>query len=275
MNDEWFAWLRPIRQLSVELNLRGSVAWYRGQANTSWPLRSTLHREVRMMLEESGEKPNHPLIAEFLREQYKANYQDFRSNAWSILRSEERDLWGVIFAMQHYGFPTRLFDWTESFLCALHFAQEGRRPSEDAAIFVLDPHALNKSSLGQEGIISLSPDDRPGNIPMSRWHPAFVARDTSLPDVALIPLRSNARMLAQGATFVACGDGFEPLEDTHANAITKIVLPARLSGSADEFLAFMGVTSYTWFPDYVGLERRHRVRRANHVRLSRELRARL
>jgi hypothetical protein len=60
------------------------------------------------------------------------------------------DEWDSYFLMQHHGAPTRLLDWSDGSLIALHFAVRDKPvpPKSGSFLYVLDPHWLVKHLRG-------------------------------------------------------------------------------------------------------------------------------
>src|SRR5438874_10960230 len=77
--------------------------WYRGQANKDWRLMPGLHRW------QNG----------FSRE--RQAYQESVRRAELIEQPEDNE-WAHLFNMQHFGVPTCLLDWTESFAVVVRFS---------------------------------------------------------------------------------------------------------------------------------------------------------
>jgi hypothetical protein len=74
-------------------------------------------------------------------------YEEFRRCATQLSASDANaidDEWDSYFLMQHHGAPTRLLDWTDGALIALHFAVNHKRvpPESGSVIYVLDPYWL-------------------------------------------------------------------------------------------------------------------------------------
>jgi hypothetical protein len=63
--------------------------------------------------------------------------------------------------MQHHGVPTRLLDWSDGALIALHFALRDKAvpPTSGSVIYVLDPYSLLKE-------LERNPDRKDA---MDRW----------------------------------------------------------------------------------------------------------
>src|SRR5262245_16701117 len=124
----WSQIVRRARELHERYESGGSLAWYRGQRQADWTLLSAGHRYIQELVEGVSIFEGEASRIKLVREELKAVYRRFQSDAWNLLSENERTSWGVLFTMQHFGLPTRLMDWTESFACAVFFAQLDRLP---------------------------------------------------------------------------------------------------------------------------------------------------
>lgn len=255
-------WLRVMEQISAsqdEIRKNGGVPWFRGHRDNNWKLLSTLHRYVNRLISESGNEAVGVGKEVLLRDIMKTLYRQYSSDAWSLLDARERSEWGILFSMQHFGLPTRLLDWTESFMCALYFAQLHRKPDETAALFVLNPQKLNFQSIGVETLIHLGMDSSDARLNVLSWHPAYSSSAKTLDTIAVFPVFTNARMIAQRSGFMLCGDSFESIEEHHAASdfIQKIELPPDTFNDIEAYLDFAGVNAFNYFPDLEGLKMKH------------------
>lgn len=113
--------------------------WWRGHAEANWDLVPYVFRV----------RPAHG-------DAYEASIaQRFEQRAWTRYPAcpPSGQLHRWLFLMRHYGLPTRLLDWTESPLVALHFAvSDDGGDREDGAVWALDPFRLNEFTLMVPGI---------------------------------------------------------------------------------------------------------------------------
>jgi len=254
----------------------GNVAWFRGERDVTWKLRATLHRHFERLYEGLADPPSEADRVKLLRDEYKTLYRRFRREAWPLLADHERSDWGVVFSMQHFSLPTRLLDWTESFACAVFFAQLERRPTDAASIWVLDPSKLNGLGCGRKALLTLEGDSsRPSLFDTSGWHPAVVPPEHCLETVAAVPIYTNPRMVQQRACFTLMGDSFLPLDEQWRGELVrnghlrKIVLPPETFDDAEDFLRAAGLDAFSFFPDLQGLGLKHKARVESDIRLAR------
>ena len=273
MTASWHRFIDDIQGLSDQvLTTSGNPPWYRGHGSATWILQSAIHRFIEELNRELGEQVTSAEQRNDLREECKSQYRQFQAYAWPLLNERERDTWGIVFTMQHYGIPTRLLDWTESFACALYFALKDRRHDEDAAIYVLDPVSLNRKTVDKDGLIALEVEFGRPVVNTSKWHPGNVPPLKDLKTIAVQPKYINHRMLAQRSAFTLCGDSFEPLDKQYPQCTRKMILPAKLFDDARVYLDLAGVGPYSYFPDLHGVTLKFEQRKRDWIDNLRHLR---
>ena len=179
------------------------------------------------------------------------------------------DDWDTLFFMQHYGIPTRLLDWTENPLIALHFAlmgavrtrtRSGRSTfGSDAEVWMLDPVRWNQHALRHVSFDGgvLSPGDEAINS--YRPTPQFTGMH-NLP-VALYGSHNSARIVAQQGVFTIFGRDTNPMtkvyedDDFPAGCLTEIIVKKSLISRLRQSLLNHGFTESVIFPDLEGLAR--------------------
>jgi hypothetical protein len=230
MDDAWYRFLEDIRVARQSLG-NPQIVWYRGHSSDRYALVPSLHRQ------ESGLSKEQAIFSEFER------------TAARLFEKREDD-WQTLCDMQHYGLPTRLLDWTEALGVAIAFAVLDRFETDDnAAVFVLDPAALNRAS-GLDGIKRIP---RTGfEYKAVYWHNQPFAAHYP---IAIAPTFKNERMIAQRGAFTVHGQDSSPVEELCPSAIRKVPLPGSALAGAREFLEYADFTSYTIYPDIVGMAR--------------------
>jgi hypothetical protein len=124
--------------------------------------------------------------------------------------------WEHMFAMQHYGMPTRLLDWSENLFVAAYFALG--EPSDHnhegeckPVVWCVDPVEWNRSTsaLAQYGdaiqVITTSDDE------LDNYRPETPKKRCKSP-IAMFGAHNSARIVAQRGTFMVWGNDPNPLE---------------------------------------------------------------
>jgi hypothetical protein len=181
------------------------VQWFfRGHADNSKPLETTLERAAKRYGVELSELPawEAGLIRRFKRQLYHYTTdvpQDLDYTEWLAV-------------MQHFGAPTRLLDWTRSFYAACFFAID--RSSTEAAVWALNEDALGqafKQKVPSELHYLVQPGE---NVRDHRkFKTAFRAKCPLRFVVPLNPYRLNQRLNIQQGVFLCPGDIAQPFED--------------------------------------------------------------
>lgn len=189
---------------------------------------------------------------------------DFRIRGRPYWPIQPQNSWEELFLMQHYGFPTRLLDWTESLAAAAYFAARDVRSTVDGAVWALSPQWLVYKEKGEYATHLFAGHEwlKPYELRTTRTNLDEFNKHVPLP---LIPEHIDARIIAQRGRFTIhtfCTNALEDLgtEDrrTYGDAcfLHQIRIPARAKPTIrQQALMFGGACEDTLFPDLEGLAR--------------------
>ncbi len=206
--------------------------WFRGHEEATWLLRPSAYRYAR---------PNEDELR-----------LEFKLRAVTLLDGARPSTdWGWYFLMQHYGLPTRLLDWTDSSILALFFAVRTKRNRSRAAVWALDPWALNENAIGKGELLLESDAAAAPYLP-----PAAPSSTTPLPrpPIAVQPAHGSTRMFVQRSRFTIHGArraGFRAMLE--GGSLIRILIPGTALKAIRNDLRTAGVFETTVFPDLDGL----------------------
>ncbi len=231
--DEFAELLTKIRATLDLLKRNGcDIPFFRGHGRADWQLTPTLAR-----------RPEFAALESIL-------YYDLLTRAGSLIPANSTS-WDRLFIMQHHKIPTRLLDWTESFAVALYFAVREFRGR--AAIWVLNPFELNQQQIGDGSLL------HPQSDIYGEYFDYFITGKRKFkggPDaIAILPNKTNQRVLAQKAVFTLHWNLKKPLETICPKHVYKIEFSDKALDRATKFLELAGVSEYALFPDLDGLAR--------------------
>ncbi len=142
---------------------------------TSWRRRPGSERETLEVWFRGQSRRSHKLVPGAYRSNVDAfsAFHRFRSMAMQFLTPKPVTEWEWYFAAQHYGLPTRLLDWTDDPLVALHFAMinEAYDEADPPVVWIMEAASLNAVNFGDD--IVYVPIGR-GRGSLTSWLPSQI-----------------------------------------------------------------------------------------------------
>lgn len=221
-----------LKALQEQAGESGAPVWYRGQARSEWPLEPKLMRLTNRLPETHY-------------------FNRFKQDASFILQTKPRTDFEWMFLMQHYGFPTRLLDWSESPLVASYFAVSNEQ-GYDGALWMLLPTVLNAKSRYRSEYRFEIPSFE--DVHLENYNPTTIAGESKsmlLPMAAIAP-RNSTRMQAQQGVFtithrenIKVEEAGEPPYDH----IWKYEIPTAAKPGLLNELKILGINKFRLFPE--------------------------
>jgi hypothetical protein len=232
---KWHLILKEIDEIIARQVKKDEIATplFRGHGDAAWKLQPGLARIGNI----------------YKNENYM--YNQFQSKGSHLIPKNSK--WDILFSMQQYGLPTRLLDWTENFTIALFFAIKNMLPDRDAAVWILDPYEINEKWYKQQAICNLDDDFKYGYFDYFAHSKNDERQKFPADFCAIFSSPYHTRMRCQQSYFTLHNNLNIPLEEAHAHALHKIIIPYQYKADAERYLILCGVNEFTVFPDLNGL----------------------
>jgi hypothetical protein len=239
------------------------LPWFRGEESAKWYSDSALQPKLYR-------KTTVDIKAVLQHEQEMR--VEFRRRGTQLIAENRQplDKWEWYFLMQHYRAPTRLLDWSDGVLVALHFAVSPPREQErygdaDAVVYMLDPWWLNEQAFKE--VMPIAEDYRSVGPALPDWEEA----KPYLPDefendelglecpMAIDPSHFARRIAAQRSRFTIFGrekDGLKIVASRSSDSgLVRFDIKRTAIPSIKHDLRLAGISEDTIFPDLEGLGR--------------------
>ncbi len=239
------------------------LPWFRGEPCTAvpFPLRPTLYRrkikrkQLDTLLECEGE----------IRVEFKRCVSQLMMEG-----QQPKDKWERYFLMQHFEAPTRLLDWSDGALMALHFAIRHRGATDDRyrnanpVVYMLDPWSLNREAF--KDVVLGSKAARPIGVALPDWKEAkpylkneFDNDELGLScPLAIDPSHFSRRIAAQRSRFTIFGrepNGLQEAAEDRGARLRRFELDGGNIAALKKDLKACGISESNIFPDLEGLGR--------------------
>lgn len=242
-------YIQRINKIISDSGLREATMglWYRGHSSESYNLIPSLYRPG----------VNFDYEREIVRE--------FRLKSSTFSDHTPQSDIGWMFFMRHHGLPTRILDWSESYLVSLYFAVENPEDKKDACVWILNPWLLNILTGDKQSIPGTSSDDAKNYVVDfdDPRIPRFPAADRPM---AFRTEQSFRRAFAQrgvatihGRRRVCLIDYIQwygdklPSRNKKLNCLQKISIPRKYKFRIKKELQQMGIGADTVYPDLDGI----------------------
>lgn len=248
--------IKSISDLILQINSLPNNYIFRGQADASWQLQSSLER----VLAKTWSKDRARHFEDFTFKQFCPKFHLYDKE-----NSKPNSKLAWLSIMQHYGVPTRLLDFSESPYIALYFAMESAQISQkkDLSLYALDYSGILEKSI--EYIRSKDSDFRETIDSIQERQDKIFEETVDRFSYEIIwigePAVLNTRLDRQAGSFILSGDREKKIEEVLNSKLysttqnIKFVIDGSLYDGIFALLRKVNITSKSIYGDLEGLAR--------------------